>query len=92
MNTLGEILEQLGDPAEVHRLIVEAGDLSMLARLDKAAGDKGINAGDLALEAVEAFTRQADDEAWVKLIGRIQDAGAPAAACLSEMLRWALAH
>lgn len=92
MNTLGEILEQLQDPQEVHRLIVEAGDVSLVARLDKVAHDRGVDARALALEAVDAFTRQADGEAWVKLIGRIQDAEAPAAACLSEMLRWALAH
>jgi hypothetical protein len=92
MSTLGEILEQLRDPSEIHGLIVEAGDVSLIARLDKVAKDRDVDAGALALEAVEAFTRQADDEAWVKLIGRIQDAEAPAAKCLSEMLRWALAH
>ncbi len=92
MNTLGEILEQLHDPSEIHRLIVEAGDVSLIARLDTVARDRDVDTGALALEAVETFTRQADDEAWVKLIGRIQDADAPAAVCLSEMLRWALAH
>lgn len=92
MTTLGEILEQLHDPSEARRLIVEAGDVTLMARLEKVASDKGSDTGTLALEAVEAFTRRADDEAWVKLIGRIQDAEAPAAACLSEMLRWALAH
>ena len=92
MNTLGEILEQLHDPSEIHRLIAEAGDVSLIARLDQVARDREVDAGALALEAVEAFARQADDEAWVKMIGRIQDAEAPAAVCLSEMLRWALAH
>lgn len=92
MNTLGEILEQLHDPLEVRRLILEAGDIALIAGLDKAADGGGTDAGTSALEAVEAFTHRADDEAWVKLIGRIQDAEAPAAACLSEMLRWKLAH
>jgi hypothetical protein len=92
MSTLGEILQQLRDPSEIHRLIVEAGDVSLIARLDKVAKDRDVDVGAVALEAVDVFTRQADDESWVKLIGRIQDAEAPAAACLSEMLRWALAH
>jgi hypothetical protein len=92
MSTLGEILEQLHDPLEARRLIVEAGDVTLIARLDKVANDRDADAGTLALEAVEAFTRRADDEAWVKLIGRIQNAEAPAAACLSEMVRWALEH
>jgi hypothetical protein len=92
MSTLGEILQQLHDPLEVHRLVIETGDVTLIARLEKVANDRDADAGVLALEAVEAFTRRADNEAWVKLIGRIQDAEAPAAACLSEMLRWALAH
>lgn len=90
MSTLGEILEQLRDPAEVRRLMIEAGDVAMLARLDKLGGDR--EEGDYALRAIEAFTQGADDQAWVKLIGRVQNAEAPAAACLSEMLQWTLAH
>ena len=92
MSTLGEILDQLQDPAEVRRLMIEAGDVTMAARLEKLACDPGQDAGALAFEAIESFTSRADDEAWVKLIGRIQNADAPAAACLSEMLQWALAH
>ena len=92
MSTLGEILDQLQDPLEVRRLMIEAGDMTMAARLDKLACDPGQDTSALALQAIESFTRQADDEAWVKLIGRIQNADAPAAACLSEMLQWALAR
>jgi len=92
MSTLGEILEQLNDRSEIHGLIIEAGDMAVIARLDEASRDRGSDPATLALQAVEAFTRRADDEAWVKLIGRVQNAEAPAAACLSEMLQWALAH
>jgi hypothetical protein len=92
MTTLGEILEQLQDPSEVRRLMIEAGDVTMAARLDEVGHHQGGDAGGFALQAIEAFTRRANDEAWVKLIGRIQNADAPAAACLSEMLQWALAH
>lgn len=92
MSTLGEILEQLRDPSEVRQLILQAGDIVTVAGLDKASHDQGVGSSQLALRAVEAFTHRADDEAWAKLIGRIQDAESPAAACLSEMLRWATAH
>lgn len=92
MSTLGDILEQLQDPSELERLMLEAGDLAMAARLNKLGDDQGGDPGLLALQAVDAFTRGADDEAWVRLIGRIQNADAPAAVCLSEMLHWAMAH
>lgn len=92
MTTLGDILEQLRDPSEVRRLMIEAGDVIMVSRLDRLACDRPEDAGAFALQAIDAFTRRADDEAWVKLIGRVQDAEAPAAACLSEMLQWTLTH
>jgi hypothetical protein len=87
MSTLGEILDRLNDPAQLRELMVEEGDLLALAGLDAAE-----DACALALRAVDDFSRQADSEAWVKLIGRIQDSDAPAQACLSEMLHWARAH
>lgn len=92
MTTLGEILEQLQDPVEVRRLMLEAGDVAMAARLERFNSGKTGDSRLSVLQAVEAFTRRANDEAWVKLIGRIQDADVPAAACLSEMLQWALAQ
>lgn len=92
MSTLGEILEQLQDPSEVRSLMIEAGDVIMAARVETLTCDKPEDAETFASRAIEAFTRRADDEAWVKLIGRVQNAEAPAAACLSEMLQWTLAH
>lgn len=92
MSTLGEILDQLQDPSEVRRLMMDAGDISMATHLESAARERGEDAGSLALHAIDSFTKRAGDEDWVKLIGRIQNADAPAAACLSEMLQWALAH
>lgn len=89
MMTLGEILETLHDPDEVRRMLAEAGDVALIAQVDNAAGDDTCA---FALRAVDHFTRNADSEAWVKLIGRVQDAHAPAQACLSEMLGWAVSH
>jgi hypothetical protein len=92
MSTLGEILGRLQDPSAVHQLMAEAGDVAVTVPLDKRAGDNACDPSQIALRAVDDFTRKADDEAWVKLIGRVQDAEAPAAACLNEMIRWALAR
>ena len=89
MTTLGEILEHLQDPAEVLQMLAEAGDVALIGEIENAAGPDTCA---FALRAVDHFTRDADSEAWVKLIGRIQDAEAPAQACLREMLRWAVSH
>lgn len=92
MNTLGEILAHLQDPSEVYSLLVEGGDLDALATLNQAATASATDPCDLALDAVQSFTESADEEAWVKLIGRIRDADSPGAACLSEMISWSLAR
>lgn len=90
MSTLGEMLDRLQDRSEVYELLAEAGNVALVAKLDAAADAEGCDPCDVALRAVDAFASRADDEAWVKLIGRVQDAQAPAAACLNEILSWSL--
>lgn len=92
MSTLGEILAHLQDPSEIYSLLVEAGDLGVLATLNQVAAASATDPCDLALEAVQSFTNSADEEAWVRLIGRIRDADSPGAVCLSEMISWSLAR
>lgn len=92
MSMLGEILARLRDRSEIYVLLVEAGDLSALAALERAAACAARDPCELALDAVHSFTETADGEAWTKLIGRIQDAESPGAACLSEMISWSLAR
>ncbi len=90
MSTLGEILARLQDRAEVFALLAEAGDITAIAGMNAAAESSGQDPCELAREAVHAFTQKADDEAWIKLIGRIQNANSPGAACLSEIISWSL--
>lgn len=92
MSTLGEILARLDDPVEVIALLTEAGDITVIADLSNAASISGRDPCQLALDAVQAFTQKANDEAWVKLIGRIQSTNSPGAACLSEMIAWSMTH
>jgi hypothetical protein len=92
MSTLGEILEQMRDPAVVRRLMAEAGDKVMAARIDELARNRDGGVGKFALDAVDAFTRRAGNDDWVKLMGRIQGAESPAAACLIEMMQWTIAR
>lgn len=92
MTTLGELLTQLQDRGEVHQLLAEAGNIVLTAKLDAVAAAQDCDPCEVALQAVDKFTSHAGDEAWVKLMGRIQDADSPAAACLNEMLAWSLGN
>ena len=90
MTTLGEVLVRLQDRTELCRMLAESGDLLLISRLDKLAEETGTDVCDAALDAVEAFTTGADDEAWVKLIGRVQNSDLPASAFLGEIIAWSL--
>jgi len=90
VSTLGETLSQLQDQDQVFALLAEAGDVMSIASLDNVARATGQDLCDLVLEAVQLFTDKADDEAWVRLIGQVQNADSPGAACLSEMITWFL--
>lgn len=92
MTTLGEILDRLQDRSEVYQILAEAGNLPLIAKLDQASDEIDGGPCEVALRAVHAFTRKADDEAWVKLIGHIQNSHSPAGTCLSEMIAWSLTH
>jgi len=90
METLGEILDRLQERSEVFRLLEAADKADVVARLTKAAAAANRDPRELALQAVQDYSAGADAEAWVTLIGRIQDADVPAATCLSEMIDWFL--
>jgi hypothetical protein len=92
MSTLGEILEQLSDSAEIHALLLEANDLSALSEFHRAADEQCADPCDLARGAVYAFLNGASDEDWVKLMGKMQGVLSPAGICLSEMISWSLAR
>jgi hypothetical protein len=92
VSTLGEIVGQLHDRSEVYQLLADAGDMTMIARLDAAAALASSDPCDIALAAVHAFTQKADDAAWLKLVGSLQDAEAPAATCLQQMIAWSLSR
>lgn len=92
MSTLGEILTRLQDRSEIYDLLAGAGDLAVIADINATAENAGRDPCEIALDAVHDFTQNADDAAWVKLIGRIQDADSPGAACLSEIVSWSLAR
>lgn len=92
MTTLGEILDRLQDRSEMYQILAESGNLTLIAKLDQKADETDSDPCTVALGAVHAFTGKADAEAWVKLMGCVQDSQSPAGACLSEMIAWSLVH
>ena len=85
---LGDIIRSLTDESEATATLLHYGELPLLARIDAARGE--ITAGAYAVAAVTRFADHADDECWVGLMGKIEQSGDPAAACLRTMIEWSL--
>ena len=92
MTTLGEILDRLHDRSELYQILAESGNVLLMAELDRVADEADSDPCGVALRAVQAFTAKADAEAWVKLVGCLQDSPSPAGACLGEMITWSMKH
>ncbi|MBU6297765.1 MAG: hypothetical protein KGJ79_12545 [Alphaproteobacteria bacterium] len=87
---LGDILTQLDEGADLERLLPQLNGSGVLEALRCRAAAHGVTPAVVAGEAVRTFSANADDDAWLKLLSRVQDAPSPAVACLREMLAWTL--
>ncbi|MCC6913382.1 MAG: hypothetical protein IT566_06735 [Rhodospirillaceae bacterium] len=90
MNTLGELLTEFEDPQKLFAVLAAADDAAAIAFLTERERATGCTPQDIVFDAVQAFTRSASSDAWLKLIGRMQDAPSPGAVCLSEILAWTM--
>lgn len=90
MLTLGDILARAraATPAFEQWLDTAAPELSRQVRA--AADAEGETPGRFARNAVAAFDRDADAQAWTRLTGRLHAAADPGLICLEEIVRWRL--
>ena len=90
MNTLGELLAEFEDPQKLFGVLAATDDKAVIDFLAERERATGCTPQDIAFDAVQAFTSSASSDAWLKLIGRMQDAQSPGAVCLSEILTWTM--
>ena len=87
---LGDIIARLDDETIAMEALIGLSDLTLLARVEEAAGREGLSPGGFAAQAVHAFSTQASDEDWVSLIGAMGRTPDPGQACLRKMVEFAL--
>ncbi|WP_436644185.1 hypothetical protein [Microbaculum sp. FT89] len=88
---LGDIIARLGDPGAAEAILIEAGELVLLADIRDAARALDLDAGEFSALAVRRFVERADDDAWLHLVGVIGRSDAPGLDALSAILRRAVA-
>ena len=90
--TLGDMIADWQDEATLLDAVIGLDDLPLLARLQKAADEEGCDLADFVRHGVGRFVAEADDEAWLTLIGRINKSEDPAKTGLKVMIEFGLAE
>ncbi|MCT8973615.1 hypothetical protein [Microbaculum marinisediminis] len=88
---LGDIIARLGDKGTAEAVLIEAGELALLAEVREAARSLDMEADAFASLAVRRFVERADDDAWLHLVGVMGRSETPGLDALSTILRRAVA-
>jgi len=87
---LGDILAKLTDETTAVEAILGTGDLALLAAVRDRASSEDVGLAACVTQTVQRYTAQASDEEWVTLMGMLNRAQDPAAACLKRAFEYAL--
>jgi len=87
---LGDLLASLSDEATATETILRSGDLRLLTAAREQAGAEGLELGAYVTRAMQRYATGASDEEWITLLGLLNRAADPAAACLQRALACAL--
>ena len=81
---LGDILSRLTDDGEATEIILDAGDLPMLAAMRARAEAAGLDLATFARAALQRYAAEASDEEWITLMGLIGRTSDPGRICLKR--------
>jgi hypothetical protein len=88
---LGDLLAQFEDEAIAARALVAMNDMPLMAGTAAAAADLDITLGEFAVEAVQRFASDANDEAWMSMMTAMARSDDPGSVLLRRALSAALA-
>jgi hypothetical protein len=83
---LGDLIGRFQDDAVAGETLFALGDLPLAARVLAAARQADMSPGQFARQLVDRFVRQASDEDWLTLIGRMAHAADPGRVFLRHAL------
>lgn len=87
---LGDVIARFEDDAFVSETLFALDDLTLTARINAAAVEENVSAGEFAAQAVGQFVNSASDEEWLTLIGLMSRADNPGQVFLRRVLSNAL--
>lgn len=90
--TLGAVVARLEQPGSVEATLIEAGELTLLLRLEAAATSFEARTATLASFIVKTWLARAGDDDWLRLVAVMGKSDRPGLAALTMMLEQALAE
>ena len=75
-------MSRLTDDGQATEIILDAGDLPMLAAMRARAAAAGLDLASFAKAALQRYVAEASDEEWITLIGLIGRTNDPGRVCL----------
>lgn len=81
---LGEILNRLTDDSQATEIILDTGDLPMLAAMRAHAEAVGVDLATFAKDALQRYAAEASDEEWITLMGLMGRTNDPGRICLKR--------
>lgn len=87
---LGDIIRSFSEETGAQEALLACSDITLLARVGKAAVRYDETIGEYAAGAVRRFANRAVDEDWLGLMNVLERAHDPGADCLAYMVTWSL--
>ena len=89
---LGAILKELQDEEAAAAALLSLCDIVLLAEVEAASLPHDEAVGEYVSGATQRFAQFASDEDWLRLMTLLEKSHAPAATCLTTMVRWSIAR
>ena len=87
---LGALMTELRDETTAVETLLSLGDIMLVSEVEAARLIHGESLGEYVACAAQRFAHLASDEDWLKLMTALECAEAPAAMCVTTMVRWSL--
>lgn len=90
MAMLGDILSDIERTSGADGIVALLDDLVLLAKVNEAAAQRGVDAESYVMSAVRNFEREASSEDWTTLISALAAGDNPGVTCVKRMIERAV--
>lgn len=87
---LGDVLSEIERTSGTDGIVALLDDLVLLAKVNEAAAQRGVDAESYVISAIRNFEREASGEDWTTLISALAAGDNPGVTCVKRMIERAV--